>query len=361
MWRLSYQGDRHLAGGGESFWLFGSSRFTLELPFLLMSAGATVMIWRIGLRFLSPFQSGFAALAFWLWPAIFVWVSVKPLLFYVPHDGARARRGLVCAAGRRTSRPHRRLVPPRPRRRGRMVDVAEHHVRRGPGGAVVRRLPPARDPARRPLRAPCAVLGVPWIWNQATYGLTAFRLKPGQAQGDYLDHLGYFFTHALPTALGLRAPIAGDWVLDAGGPVLYFAALGLLALSLAMGLRERSAAAVGLLPPVRVRLESRGVGPRYRRGRQRPVLLLLHAVPPRSRSHGSCGRSPAVVMAVALAASSVWGFARLYEVRDSIGVVRPLDRVIERLEREGYDEVFASFWVSSPHVRERRADHRGGH
>ena len=88
---------------------------------------------------------------------------------------------------------------------------------------------------------------MPWIWNQATYGLTAFRLKPGQAQGDYLDHLGYFFTHALPTALGLRAPIAGDWVLDAGGPVLYFAALGLLALSLAMGLRERSAAAVGLL------------------------------------------------------------------------------------------------------------------
>ena len=82
MWRPSCQGVRHLAGGGER--LFGSSRFTLELPFLLMSAGATVMIWRIGLRFLSPFQSGFAALAFWLWPAIFVWVSVKPLLFYVP-------------------------------------------------------------------------------------------------------------------------------------------------------------------------------------------------------------------------------------------------------------------------------------
>ena len=57
--------------------------------------------------------------------------------------------------------------------------------------------------------------------------------------------------------------------------------------------------------------------------------------------------APAAVLAVAMAATSVWGFARLYEVRDAIGVVRPLDRVIERLEREGYHEVFASFWVSS--------------
>src|SRR5688572_27527811 len=47
MWRLSYQGTIVTWPVAASFWLFGSSRFTLELPFLLMSAGATVMIWRI--------------------------------------------------------------------------------------------------------------------------------------------------------------------------------------------------------------------------------------------------------------------------------------------------------------------------
>ena len=84
MWRLSYQGTIVTYPVALSFKLFGTSRFTLELPYLLMSAGATVCIWRIGTRFLRPFQAVFAALAFWLWPALSVWIGVKPLIFYVP-------------------------------------------------------------------------------------------------------------------------------------------------------------------------------------------------------------------------------------------------------------------------------------
>ena len=49
-----------------------------------MSAGAAVCVWRIATRFLRPFQAVFAALAFWLWPALAVWIGTKPLLFYVP-------------------------------------------------------------------------------------------------------------------------------------------------------------------------------------------------------------------------------------------------------------------------------------
>jgi hypothetical protein len=197
--------------------------------------------------------------------------------------------------------------------------------------------------------APCAVLGaLPWIWNQATYGLTAFELKEGQAQGSYVEHLGYFFTHALPTALGMRAPLTGDWMLGDAGPVLYVGVLAALAVAVVSLCRDRSVAAVGLLAlpvvfafnPVASNLTTDVVG----NGRYfyffTPFLAFAIArlVKP---------VAPAALVAVVLAASTTWGFARLYEHREAIGVVPDLDRVIAKLEREGHHEVFASFWVSS--------------
>ena len=58
--------------------------FALELPFLIMSAGITAVVWRIGTRFLTAAQAVIAALVFWVWPAVFVWIGVKGLIFYVP-------------------------------------------------------------------------------------------------------------------------------------------------------------------------------------------------------------------------------------------------------------------------------------
>lgn len=349
MWRLSYQGTIVTWPVAASFWLFGSSRFTLELPFLLMSAGATVMVWRIGRRFLTPFQAGFGALAFWLWPAIYVWVSVKPLLFYVPtlvlglavllgtlRVAERPRRtadwcvlGLCAGAGWWTSPNIVYFVLP-----AGIWLVAFHRRALLPGVLYA---------------VPCAVLGaLPWIWNQVTYGLNAFDLEDGQAQGSFLDHLGYFFSHALPTALGLRAPLTGDWFLDVVPWLPYAVVLGLLGWSVALLLRDRALAGVGLvslpfvfaLNPVASNLTSDVVG----NGRYfyffSPFLALAVARLVRPVV-------PAVVVAVLLAASSVAGFARLYEHRDAIGVVPDLGRVIARLEREGHHEVFASFWVSS--------------
>ena len=349
MWRLSYQGTIVTWPVAASFWLFGSSRFTLELPFLLMSAGGAVMVWRIGRRFLSPFQAAFAALAFWLWPAIYVWVSVKPLLFYVP-TMVLGLAVLLCAV-RVAEKPSR------------IADWCVLGLCAGAGwwtspNIMYFALPVGVWFLAFHLRAvwpgvlyaaPCAVLGaLPWIWNQATYGLTAFDLKEGQAQGTFLDHLGYFFTHALPTALGMRAPLTGAWFVDVVPWFLYAIVVALLGVSVVVGLRERSLGAVGAvcLPlvfafnPVASNLVSDAVG----NGRYfyffTPFLAFLVArlVKP---------VVPAVAVAVVLAASSVWGFAQLYEHRESIGVVPELDGVIARLEREGYDEVFASFWVSS--------------
>jgi hypothetical protein len=42
----------------------------------------------------------------------------------------------------------------------------------------------------------------------------------------------------------------------------------------------------------------------------------------------------------------VWGFAQLEDHRDAIGGAPPLDAVIQRLERDGHHEVYASFWVA---------------
>ena len=177
------------------------------------------------------------------------------------------------------------------------------------------------------------------------------RLQLARDEGrarDVLDHLEYFFTHALPAGLGIRAPFTGSWIIGTAHLFLYAIVLGLLGLSVWLGLRERSLAAIALLTlpflfavnPVASNLGSDFIG----NGRYfyffAPILALAVARLARPVA-------PACVLAVALAISTVWGFARINDFRDAIGGGPPLDRVIATLEREGHHEVFASFWVSA--------------
>lgn len=347
-WRLSYSGTIITYPVALSFKLFGTSRFALELPYLLMSAGATVCIWRLGLRFLRSFQAVFAALTFWLWPALCVWIGVKPLIFYVPT--LLLGVGVMLCALRAIERP-----------RG-WIDWCALGLLAGVGWWTSPNIVYFAVPAalwlllfhwrslwpRAVLSVPFAIVGaLPWIWNDVTYGFDSLQAKAG-ARGTYLDHLGYFFTHALPAALGMRAPFTGSWIIGPGHLLLYVIVLGLLALSVWLGIRERSIAAIGLLTlpflfafvPVASNLNSDVIG----NGRYfyffTPFLAL---------AVGRVARpvAPACVLAVALAVSSVWGFAQIYDHRDGIGGAPSLDRVIEALERGGHHEVFASFWVSS--------------
>ncbi len=348
MWRLSYQGTIATYPVALSFKLFGTSQFTLELPYLLMSAGATVLVWRIGTRFLSPFQAAFGALTFWLWPALYVWIGVKPLIFYVPtmvlglaamlcalRAAEHPRRaldwcllGLFAGAGWWTSPNIMYFVVPIG------VWLVAYHWRS---------LWP-----RALLTVPFAVLGaLPWLWNDIRYGFDSLELSEGTATGGYLDHLGYFFTHALPAALGMRAPFTGAWIVDTGHVALYVVVLALLVLGVTLGLRARSIAAIGLLAcpfifafnPVGANLANDLIG----NGRYfyffTPFVALALAQLARPVA-------PALCLAVVLAVSSVWGFAQLYDQRDAIGGTPPLDAVIRRLERDGHHEVYASFWVA---------------
>lgn len=348
IWRLNYQGTIATYPVALSFKLFGSNRFALELPYALMSAGATVCIWRIGLRFLRPFQAVFAALAFWLWPSLFVWIGTKPLIFYVPT--LLLGVGVMLCALRGVEHPRR------------WTDWCVLGLLAGAGWWTSPNIMYFAAPTglwlvifhwrslwpRAFVSVPFAIVGaLPWIWNDLNYGWDSLDLKYG-ARGSYADHLGYFFTHALPAALGMRAPFTGAWIIDFGHLFLYVLVLAALALVLALGVRDRSLVAVGLFAcplvfaavPVASNLDTDFIG----NGRYFYFLTPFLAL-----AAGRLARpvAPAVALAVALAVSSVWGFARLDDFRDAIGGGPPLADVITTLERGGHHEVFASFWVSS--------------
>jgi hypothetical protein len=349
MWRINYQGTIGTFPVALSLQLLGTNRFALELPYLLMSAGAAVLIWRVGSRFLQPFQAAFAALAFWIWPAIYVWIGIKPLIFYVPTlvlglgmmlcalravEGRRgwldwAGMGLLAGAAWWTSPNISYFIVPT------AAWLLLFHWRSLWPRALV--------------AVPFAIVGaLPWIWNDAHYGWDSLKVDQGLARGSYLDHLGYFFTHALPTALGLRGAFDGRWIIGTGHQVLYALVLLAVASSVVLGLRERSLGAVGMLAcpfvfalvPVASNLDHDWIG----NGRYfyffTPFVALTVARLARPVAAAS-------VLAVALAVSSIWGFARLYDNRERIGGGAPLDAVIQTLERDGHHEVFASFWDSS--------------
>lgn len=355
MWRLNYQGTISTYPVAVSLRLFGTNQFALELPFLVMSAGATVLVWRIATRFLQPFQAVFAALTFWIWPAIFVWIGIKPLIFYAPtmvlglatilcaQRAVRVERkrgwvgwldwagmGLFAGAGFWTSPNISYFVVPT------AIWLLVFHWR-------------ALWPPRVLVAVPFTLLGaLPWIWNDAHDGWDSLKVDPGLARGSYLDHLGYFFTHALPVALGLRGPFDGRWIIGPGHVFLYALVLLALAFAVVLGVWERSIGAIGMLAcpfvfalvPFGSNLDTDWIG----NGRYfyffTPFVALTVARLARPVAAAS-------VVAVALVLSSIWGYARLYDNRDRIGAGPPLDAVIRTLERDHHYEVFASFWTSA--------------
>jgi hypothetical protein len=352
MWRLSYHGTIALYPVAASIKVLGSNQFALELPFALMGAASTFLLWRIGTRFLTPFQAVFAALAFWLWPALYVWLGLNPYLAYVPtmllglatmlcvqrateHDDPRldwSLAGLFAGLGFWTSPNMAYFLAPL------ALWALVYHRRRLWPTAL--------------LAIPFAVLGaLPWLWNNAHYGFDSLTAHEGLASGSYLDHLGYAFTHALPAVLGMRGVLDGRWIVGSSTWVswmLYVGVLVALGVGVWRGLRARSPAAIGLLTapfvfatvPFASNLANDWIG----NGRYfyffTPfvVLTLAHLVRP---------VASAAVVALLLAASTIWGFTRLVHYTDAFGAAPPLDNVIAVMERNGWRDAFGSFWITS--------------
>ena len=300
-----------------------------------------------------PFQAVFAALVFWLWPAIYVWVGVKPLFFYVP----TLVLGLVdvlCASAR-CRRPTRSPTgacsasPP-----ARVVDVAQHRVLPAPLGVWFlafhwRSLLPRAlyaGPVRGPRRA--AVDLEPDLRVRLQAGRTA---TPRAATST---------TSATSSPMPSRprsgsGRVRGRWVAGPGRR-LRRSRSRLLALAIVLGLRASGRSPSGLL----------GL----------PVVFAfnpLRRTPPTdwwatvgtSTSSPRSSRSPWPLGATGRTARSrqcPWqrracGASLASTCARRIGVVRR-STASSRGSSATAHEVFASFWVSSPHVRERRT-HRG--
>jgi len=354
MWRINYQGTISTYPVALSTKLLGDTQFALELPFLLMSAGCTALIWRIGTRFLTAAQAVIAALVFWTWPAVFVWIGVKGLIFYVP-TMLLGLAMLLCA---------QRAVEEQTR----FVDWAAAGLFAGlawwTSPNVSYFLVPLGVwllvfhwrvlwPPRWLVAVPCAVLGaLPWIWNDIEYGFDSLKVDPGLAHGSYLDHLKYFMTHAQPVALGLRGAFDGRWIagsVSGGvGRVLYALLLAALVAGVVLGLRKHSVAAIGVLTtpfvfalvPFASTPETQWVGNARYFYWFAPFLALTLAALARKLAGTA-------VLAAFVAITTLWGFSRLEAYDDRIGVSRPLDNVIRVLERDGRTTAFASFWISA--------------
>src|SRR4029077_17553633 len=81
-WGQNYGGSITAVVMAPVFALFGSSTTTLKAVPIVMSAIAAVLVWRLGRRTIGEPGATIAALAFWVWPTNYVWLSTKERGFY---------------------------------------------------------------------------------------------------------------------------------------------------------------------------------------------------------------------------------------------------------------------------------------
>jgi hypothetical protein len=214
--------------------LFGWSTFAIRVVAVGLAATATLLVWRIGRRTIGPWPGAAAALFFWLWPAPYVFWSLKLRGFYWTALVA----GLVftlCAL-RLAERPNRRDAVVAGLAAGigwwSTPQIAVYAV-----PVVIWLLARHRDTVRPLLTAglPAAVIGaLPWLAYNVRHSFVALdppELAAG-ASGSYLEHLGTFAGRGLPVAVGARLPWTEQWL--PGGALLYAAALVAVAVVIAV-------------------------------------------------------------------------------------------------------------------------------
>lgn len=81
-WGQQYGGSLEAFLTAGLFAVVGPSTLALKaIPFAL-DAAATLLVWRVGRRMIGEATARMAAALFWVWPASFVWSSVKAQGFY---------------------------------------------------------------------------------------------------------------------------------------------------------------------------------------------------------------------------------------------------------------------------------------
>ncbi len=347
-WGQSYGGaaESYLAAG--VFALVGSSTVALRVVPLLLYAGGTVLMWRIGRRIVGEPRAAIGAAIFWIAPAYFVWHGAKTHGFY----GAVLVLGLaimlIVLRLRENPDSKKDLVG-----LGLMLGLGWWN-----SAQIVLVAAPAliwlavrvpRSLRHAGLVVPAALIGAaPWlIWNLSNEW-ASLHIELPRPDNSYLSHLPVFFLYALPAALNLRVPGSHEWLLGVlPSALLYVAALcGFAVLVVRRPHRLEVLLATAVAFPFLFSLSPWGwyQEPRYLL-LLAPIIVLLLVRLLTSRPLQIGGSCLALVLTVAiLAAMSPEG--RSQPSDPGVQVSADLSPLIAALHQEDIDAVYANYWIA---------------
>ncbi len=357
------------------FALFGQSRLVLGLAPILLDAIAALLVWRIGRRAFGPRAGVLAALIFWIWPEVYLYLSTVEYGFRFAT--------LVC--GLTLLLMALRLGQDDS---SRLIDWAALGLFLGLGWwcspeIIYYALPAllwlayrvARRRARLRLTGTALTTSMalggalPWLLANVGHGYPSLRTQALHTQGTtWVGRLGTFFGHVAPLVLGVRLRGSGDWLGGPlAGPLLYLLlACFLLAWAVRLALTGRAVSLVifvGLFPFIYAYSPASWY---WRDGRYAlylsPVLALLVASalcalarrsPRLARAAPALGLIAALLMTV-FAAARLAPYARLA----SSGSARAtwtnwranpdqwLTPLVGALDRSHVAHVYAGYWVA---------------
>jgi hypothetical protein len=360
-------------GGGEPyvaaalFALFGQSRVVLGLAPILLDAVAALLVWRIGRRLFDGRTGVLAALLFWLWPEVYLYLSTVEYGF----------RYLALVCGLAVLLFALRLAGVRP---SHLLDWAGLGLFLGLGWWCTPEIVYYAVPAllwvawpamrTRTFVAMTAVGALPWLVANVGHGFPSVVAGGQLDVGAWAVRLGVFFQHVLPLVFGLRLRGSGAWL---GGPGLGTALYVLLGACLiawvALLARNRRAlplvAFVLLFPFAYTYAPFSGF---WMDGRYAlylaPVLALLVAAALCELAGGSWrvlrpARLLGVVALLALTAGAVLSLAPYVPLAGSHGPRASwtswsadpnqwIEPLVAALERARVDGAYAGYWVAYP-------------
>lgn len=247
-----------------ALWVFGSTATAVNAtPAVLAALAAAVAGFAVVLAGGRWRLAALAATAVWVWPYAAVFNSVRELGL----RGVALCCGLIlllCAVAIQTGRRHLAVYGALGLAAGlgwwASPEIAYFML---PAGCLLAvawdRLPPGSGVRRpwRPLPVLVTMLGagvgaLPWLYANVESGFTSLHAGALGSSGlGYGARLGAFFTHVLPTQLGVQGVPSGKWV---GGPVVGPLLLALVVILIVVALgravvevrrRGRAAAPVG--------------------------------------------------------------------------------------------------------------------
>lgn len=241
-------------GGGEPylvavlFALFGQSRLVLGIAPILLDGAAALLVWRIGWRLFDARVGVLAALIFWLWPEVYLYLSTVEygfrlatlvcgllvVLFALRLTDRQPSRylnwavlGLAAGLGWWCSPEIVYLVLP----------AAVWLAYRAQRGRLRLRLPGVG------LVVAAVLLGaLPWLAVNVGHRYPSLQTPPAVLHGStFTQRLATFFSHVAPLVLGLRLRSTGGWLVPSPLGFALYVLLGalLIAWSVVLAYRHR--------------------------------------------------------------------------------------------------------------------------